>query len=61
MRLFFPKEVEDMEDKLRPYIILDGINFSLRKEAPKEIVSLWKKYRDTLDEIFQKAEALNAV
>lgn len=58
VRLLFPKKVDDMRARLKPYMIWDGESLTIKAEAPKEIVSLWKEYRETVHKAFEKAEAV---
>ncbi len=58
MRIPFPKEVEEMQNQINPYIVMDGAKWHLREDAPEHIVKVKDKLMAILDAEFKKAEAL---
>lgn len=43
MRTVLPTELQKMADQVEPYLVKDGFNVYLSKEAPPEIVEMDKK------------------
>lgn len=50
MRVPYTKEMVEMDKKIQPYLVMDGIVCVLSPDAPDEIKELEKKFRALFDE-----------
>ncbi|MCI7331789.1 MAG: hypothetical protein MR866_10145 [Selenomonadaceae bacterium] len=60
MRLLFPKEVHEMLDKIRPYIVIDEeLDIKLKEGTPANIRKMAKKCFAIADKQFDEARQLD--
>ena len=51
MRIPYTPEMVEMEKKIKPYLVVDGLKVSLSPDTPEDIVEMDKKLDAMIDEI----------
>lgn len=56
MQIAMPKEVVKMQEKIEPYIVLNGVGYTLSPDAPEDIVNLYYEYTEYVNKLVRERE-----
>lgn len=51
MRIPYSSEMVEMEKQIRPYLVVNGLEVSLRPDTPDEIIEMDKKLQAMVSEV----------
>lgn len=54
MRIPYTPEMVEMEKKIRPYLVVNGLEVTLSPDAPDEIIEMDKKLDSMIDELVRQ-------
>lgn len=55
MRMQFSEKVKDLRELTKPYLVTNGINVSVKEDAPEEIKEAFEEYKRLANEEYNDA------
>lgn len=56
MRLILPSEMNEMWEKIEPYLVVEGLNVKLKEDTPEEIVELHRVFSERRKKLYDEVK-----